>query len=139
MLRACTQRHQPWRTLLLGQTFEIYSDHDSLQYLFTQKSPSQRILRWCECLADFDFEEIKYVPGSHIVVPDFLSRRWGSAEVDVPPAIHTLAACTARRTKKTAGPMPVPHASMARLNSYPRKTSTKRIVVSDDWVPRDLI
>jgi len=29
---------QTWRTLLLGQTFEIYSDHDSLQYLFTQKS-----------------------------------------------------------------------------------------------------
>jgi len=28
---------QTWRTLLLGQKFEIYSDHDSLQYLFTQK------------------------------------------------------------------------------------------------------
>ena len=35
---------QTWRTLLLGQKFEICSDHDSLQYLFTQKSPSQRIL-----------------------------------------------------------------------------------------------
>ena len=58
---------QTWRTLLLGQKFEIYSDHDSLQFLFTQKSPSQRILRLCEFLADFDFEEIKYVPGSHNV------------------------------------------------------------------------
>jgi len=38
---------QTWHTLLLGQKFEIYSDHDSLQYLFTQKSPSQRILRLC--------------------------------------------------------------------------------------------
>ena len=28
---------QTWRILLLGQKFEIYSDHDSLQYLFTQK------------------------------------------------------------------------------------------------------
>jgi len=54
--------------------FEIYADHDSLQYLFTQKSLSQRILRLSEFLADFDFEEIKYVPGSHNVVPDFLSR-----------------------------------------------------------------
>ena len=62
----------------------------------------------CEFLADFDFEEIKYVPGSHNVVPDFLSRPWDGAEVDVLPAIHTLAVCTSCRTKKTAGPMPVP-------------------------------
>jgi len=33
-----------WRTLLLGVKFKIFSDHDSLQYLFTQKSPSQRLL-----------------------------------------------------------------------------------------------
>ena len=81
---------QTWRTLLLGQTFEIYSDHDSLQYLFTQKSLSQRILRLCEFLADFDFEEIKYVPRSHNVVPDVLSRPWDGAEVDVLPAIYSL-------------------------------------------------
>jgi len=51
-----------WRTILLGVQFEIYSDHDSLKYLFTQKAPSQRILRLCEFLADYDFTEIKYVP-----------------------------------------------------------------------------
>jgi len=72
---------QTWRTLLLGQKFDIYSDHDSLQYLFTQTSPSQHILRLCEFLADLDFEEIKYVPGSHNVVPDFLSRPWDSTEI----------------------------------------------------------
>ena len=48
-----------WRTILLGVQFEIYSDHDSLKYLFTQKAPSQRILRLCEFLADYDFTEIK--------------------------------------------------------------------------------
>jgi len=65
-----------WRTILLGIQFEIYSDHDSLKYLFTQKAPSQRILRLCEFLADYDFTEIKYVPGPENVVPDFLSRPW---------------------------------------------------------------
>ena len=35
-----------WQTLLLGMKFEIYSGHDSLQYLFTKKSLSQRILRF---------------------------------------------------------------------------------------------
>jgi len=65
-----------WRTILLGVQFEIYSDHDSLKYLFTQKAPSQRILRLCEFLADYDFTEINYVPGPENVVPDFLSRPW---------------------------------------------------------------
>ena len=44
-----------WRTLLYGVPFEIFSDHGSLQYLFTQKAPSQRILRMCEFLSDFNF------------------------------------------------------------------------------------
>jgi len=39
---------QTWRTNLLGVQFEIYSDHDSLKYLFTQKELSQRILRLCD-------------------------------------------------------------------------------------------
>jgi len=65
-----------WRTILLGVQFEIYSDHVSLKYLFTQKAPSQRILRLCEFLTDYDFTEIKYVPGPENDVPDFLSRPW---------------------------------------------------------------
>jgi len=56
--------------------FEIYSDHDSLKYLFTQKEPSQRILRLCEFMADFNFTEVRYVSGPDNVVPDFLSRPW---------------------------------------------------------------
>ena len=63
-----------WRTLLLGVNSEIFSDHDSLQYLFTQKAPLQRILRLCEFLAVYNFEEVKYVLGPQNVVPDFLSR-----------------------------------------------------------------
>jgi len=99
---------QTWRTLLLGQKFEIYSDHDSLQYLFTQKSQSQRILRLCEFLSDFNFEEIKYVSGAHNVVPDFLSRPWDGTCDEVPAVIHVLTACTSHRLRKTAAPMPTP-------------------------------
>ena len=43
--------------------FEIYSDHESLKHLFTQKALPQRLLRLCEILADYNFTEIKYVPG----------------------------------------------------------------------------
>jgi len=77
-----------WRTILLGVTFDIYSDHDSLKYLFTQKAPSQRILRLCEFLADYNFTEIKYVPGPENVVPDFLSRPWD--KTTEPSPIHML-------------------------------------------------
>ena len=65
---------QEWRTLLYGVPFEIYSDHRSLHYLFSQKNPSQRILRLCEFLSGFNFKEVQYVKGEHAAVPDFFSR-----------------------------------------------------------------
>ena len=78
-----------WRTLLLGVKFEIFSDHDSLQYFFTQKPPSQRILSLCEFLADYNFEEVKYVPGPQNVVPDFWSRPC-EAIANEPASLHML-------------------------------------------------
>ena len=65
---------QEWRTLLYGVPFEIYSDHRSLHYLFSQKNPSQRILRLCEFLSGFNFKEVQYVKGEYAAVPDFFSR-----------------------------------------------------------------
>ena len=77
-----------WRPLLYGVPFELVSDHASLRPLFTQKSPSHRILRLCEFLADFDFEEVKFIRGAQNVVPDFLSRPWDPAVPDV--GLHVL-------------------------------------------------
>jgi hypothetical protein len=61
-----------WRPLY-GVHFELVSHHASLRHLFHQKAPSARILRLCEFLADFDFQEIMVVKGTDNVVPDFLS------------------------------------------------------------------
>ena len=77
-----------WRTLLYGVPFEIFSDHGSLQYLFTQKAPSQRILRMCEFLSDFNFSEVQFVRGVDNVVPDFLSRPYEASVAD--KGIHSL-------------------------------------------------
>ena len=63
-----------WRQYLYGIQFEIFTDHQSLQYLYTQHHPSQRVLRLCEFMATFDFKEVRFVRGSQAVVPDFLSR-----------------------------------------------------------------
>ena len=65
-----------WRPLLYGHKFELMSDHSSLAHLFTQKSPSQRILRMCEFFADFNFDIVQFVRGADAAVPDFLSRPW---------------------------------------------------------------
>ena len=73
-----------WRPLLYGVPFALHSDHFSLTSLLTQRAaPSQRILRLCEFLADFNFEEVRYVRGVDNVVPDFLSRPWDPAQPDV--------------------------------------------------------
>jgi len=77
-----------WRPLLYGVPFELVSDHASLRHLFQQKAPSARILRLCEFLADFDFQEVQFVKGSANAVPDFLSRPWDADSPDV--GLHAL-------------------------------------------------
>jgi hypothetical protein len=47
-----------WRSLLDGVPFELVSDHACLRHLFQQKAPSASILRLCEFLAEFDFQEV---------------------------------------------------------------------------------
>lgn len=77
-----------WRHYLYGVSFELHSDHASLQSLMTQKRPSQRLLPMCEFLAEFDFTEIRQVKGSANVVPDFLSRPWEAVFVE--SSLHLL-------------------------------------------------
>ena len=51
-----------WRHYLLGAKFEVYTDHKSLKYVFSQKELNMRQQRWIELLASYDFE-ILYTPG----------------------------------------------------------------------------
>ena len=76
------------RPLLYGVPFELVSDHASLRHLFQQKAPSARILRLCEFLAEFDFQEVQYVRGTANTVPDFLSHPWDAGAPDV--GLHAL-------------------------------------------------
>jgi hypothetical protein len=63
-----------WRHYLIGKRCEIYSDHKSLKYIFTQLDLNLRQRRWLELIKDYDLG-INYHPGKANVVVDALSRR----------------------------------------------------------------
>jgi hypothetical protein len=43
-----------WRYYLIGHRCEIYSDHKSLKYIFTQTDLNLRQRRWLELIRDYD-------------------------------------------------------------------------------------
>ncbi|PON48368.1 hypothetical protein PanWU01x14_237630 [Parasponia andersonii] len=63
-----------WRCYLYGVKFDIFSDHKSLKYLFTQKDLNLRQQRWVEYMEDYDFD-LQYHPGKANVIADALSRK----------------------------------------------------------------
>ncbi|KAL0544458.1 hypothetical protein IC582_019573 [Cucumis melo] len=63
-----------WRHYLYGEKIQIFTDHKSLKYFFTQKELNMRQRRWLELVKDYDCE-ILYHPGNANVVADALSRK----------------------------------------------------------------
>ena len=68
-----------WRHYLLGVRFELFTDHKSLKYLFSQKDLNLWQQRWLEFLVSYDFG-IAYIPGKGNAIADVLSRRHASLE-----------------------------------------------------------
>ena len=61
-----------WRHYILGNRCEIYTDHKSLKYIFTQNVLNVRHRRWLELIKDYDLG-IHYHLGKANVVADALS------------------------------------------------------------------
>jgi ribonuclease HI len=62
-----------WRHYIMGTKCQVYTDHKSLKYIFTQKDLNLRQRRWLELIKDYDLE-IHYHPGKANLVADALSQ-----------------------------------------------------------------
>jgi hypothetical protein len=63
-----------WRQYIMGTKCQVYTDHKSLKYIFTEKDLNLRQRRWLEVIKDYDLE-IHYHPGKANLVADALSRK----------------------------------------------------------------
>jgi hypothetical protein len=63
-----------WRYYLMGKRCELYRDHKSLKYIFTQSNLNLRQRRWLELIKNYD-HGINYHPRNANVVADALSQR----------------------------------------------------------------
>lgn len=63
-----------WRHYLYGETYEIFTNHKSLKYLFKQKELNMRHHRWMDLFKDFDCN-IYYHQGKGNIVADTLSQK----------------------------------------------------------------
>jgi hypothetical protein len=58
----------------MGNRCNIFTDHKSLKYIFTQSGLNMRQMRWLELIKDYDLE-VHYHPGKANVVADALRRK----------------------------------------------------------------
>jgi len=72
-----------WRHYLYGESCDIFINHKSLKYIFTQKDLNLRQRRWLELIKDYDMN-IQYMLGKANVVADALSRKAS------PPTMNAL-------------------------------------------------
>jgi hypothetical protein len=73
-LEAVVHALKPWRHYLMGNHYNIYTDHKNLKYIFTQSDLNMSQRRWLELIKDYDLE-VHYHPDKANMVADALSRK----------------------------------------------------------------
>ena len=121
-----------WRHYLYGEEFEVYSDHKSLKYIFTQRDLNMRQRRWMEFLEDYDFT-LHYHPGKANVVADALSQKSRGA----------LASIASRewRMLETVGQFGLQYSEQTQgtLGSLVAKPSLLSRVIESQWQDAEIV
>lgn len=115
-----------WRHYLIGNRCEIYTDHKSLKYIFTQSELNMRQRRWLELIKDYNLG-IHYHPGKANVVADALSRKTYCATALVWPTQDDLC----REIEKLKLTM-VPTGNLASLTVQPTLETQIREAQQED-------
>jgi hypothetical protein len=102
-----------WRHYLMGTHFNIFTDHKSLKYIFTQADLNMRQRRWLELIKDYDLE-VHYHPGKANVVADALSRKSQCNCVMMDSRINTL--CDELRKMKIEV---IPYCALSHISIEP--------------------
>src|SRR3954447_25657116 len=72
-LTAVAHALKAWHHYLVGNRCELYTDHKSLKYIFTQRELNMRQSRWLELIKDYDIN-IHYHPGKANVVAEEMEK-----------------------------------------------------------------
>jgi hypothetical protein len=89
-----------WRYYLAEKRCELYTDHKSLNYIFTQLNPSHRQQKRLDLIKDYD-PGINYYPRNVNVVADAWSQRTHLRQLDV--EIIDRSSCASSSTTSTIG------------------------------------
>jgi len=73
-LAAIVHSLKMWRHYLMGNKFELRTDHSGLKYLFEQQTLNVRQTRWLEFLSEYDFD-IKHIKGKKNKIANALDIR----------------------------------------------------------------
>jgi hypothetical protein len=63
-----------WRHYLMGNRCNIFTDHKSLKYIFTQSELNMRQRRWIELIKDYDLE-VHYHPAKQMLLRMLLAAK----------------------------------------------------------------
>ena len=66
-----------WHHYLYDEQFEVFSDHKSLRYIFTQQDLNMRQRMWLEYLEDYEFTLHYHLNKANVVAGALNQKSWG--------------------------------------------------------------
>ena len=75
-----------WKHYLLGNKVHIFTDHNSLKYIFPQSELNMRQPRWLKLTKDYNLE-VHYHSGKANVIADALSRKLHQVDEESLPSL----------------------------------------------------